>query len=155
MNDIKIERYDELPKESREIRRAVFVEEQGFKNEFDEKDNISRHFVAFFAGAAVGTCRVYFDAESGCCVIGRVAVRREWRGRGLGEALVRAAEADVLQDGKTSTVRISAQVRAVNFYKKLGYAEVGEYSTDEGVRHTLTEKTLDADVAECHGRRGA
>ena len=37
--------YDTLPDEAAEIRRAVFVEEQGFHNEFDEIDKRAKHIV--------------------------------------------------------------------------------------------------------------
>ena len=33
--------YDQLPQEAKEIRIKVFMEEQGFKNEFDEYDETS------------------------------------------------------------------------------------------------------------------
>ena len=42
-----IKLYTELPKESYEIRKKVFVEEQGFKNEFDDIDKSSTHLVLY------------------------------------------------------------------------------------------------------------
>ena len=42
---MKIKHFDTLPEDAIFIRKEVFVKEQGFKNEFDEKDN-EAHFLA-------------------------------------------------------------------------------------------------------------
>ena len=34
--------YDEIPEEAKTIREAVFIKEQGFKDEFDEIDDVSK-----------------------------------------------------------------------------------------------------------------
>ena len=36
---MEIKAYDKLPKEAKDIRREVFIDEQGFKNECDDIDN--------------------------------------------------------------------------------------------------------------------
>lgn len=38
-----IKLYDEIPKEAKTIREAVFIKEQGFKDEFDEIDDVAKH----------------------------------------------------------------------------------------------------------------
>lgn len=35
--------YDEIPEEAKTIREAVFIKEQGFKDEFDEIDDVAKH----------------------------------------------------------------------------------------------------------------
>ena len=39
--------YDTLPQCAKDIRINVFINEQGFKEEFDELDGISNHLVTF------------------------------------------------------------------------------------------------------------
>ena len=39
--------YDQLPQEAKEIRIKVFMEEQGFKDEFDDLDDLCQHLVVF------------------------------------------------------------------------------------------------------------
>lgn len=52
-----IKLYDEIPKEAKTIREAVFIKEQGFKEEFDEIDDVAKHVLLFDGDIPVGTCR--------------------------------------------------------------------------------------------------
>ena len=53
--------YDTLPDEAAEIRRAVFVEEQGFHNEFDEIDKRAKHIVLYDNNAPwAGFFKIHF-----------------------------------------------------------------------------------------------
>ena len=44
---MEIEMYEQLPEDAKRIRMKVFMEEQGFENEFDDIDNLSIHFLIF------------------------------------------------------------------------------------------------------------
>ena len=57
--------YDSLPKEAEAIRRAVFMDEQGFKDEFDDIDGTAWHIVIFDGSVPAATCRVFFDEKLG------------------------------------------------------------------------------------------
>src|SRR5438309_12115500 len=73
---------------ARPVREAVFIEEQGVPREleWDEWDERSDHAVARDTrGQAIGTARLLPDGR-----IGRMAVLRGWRGRGVGAALMEA-----------------------------------------------------------------
>ena len=39
--------YEQLPQEAKDIRIKVFMEEQGFKDEFDDLDHECKHLVVF------------------------------------------------------------------------------------------------------------
>ena len=70
------------------VRRAVFVVEQGVPEslELDEHDAGSHHIlVCDPAGRPVGAGRLKPDGQ-----IGRMAVLRDWRGRGIGSAILAA-----------------------------------------------------------------
>ena len=102
------------------------MSEQGFVHEFDDKETLSTHIVAYDGDAPVGTCRYYPlpDGEGEVFAVGRVAVGKSHRKSGLGSALVAAAELEIrLAGGKE--IRISAQVRASAFYGKLGFVPYG------------------------------
>ena len=49
-----MKRFDTLPEAAREIRTAVFMEEQGFREEFDELDGESVHLVLYCQGVEAG-----------------------------------------------------------------------------------------------------
>ena len=53
--------YDQLPQEAKEIRIKVFMEEQGFKDEFDDLDEVCKHLVVFEHQKSFVTCRYYYD----------------------------------------------------------------------------------------------
>lgn len=90
---MKIKHYNKLPDESREIRIKVFVDEQGFREEFDTQDNNAIHFLAFTEGnTSIGTCRIFKADVEGEYYLGRLAVLREYRGLAVGRQLIDAAE---------------------------------------------------------------
>ena len=67
-------------KDAFEIRKSVFVEEQGYENEFDDIDNTCDYVTVYFDGNAVGTGRLFPDpAEPGTYIFGRIAVLKEYR----------------------------------------------------------------------------
>jgi len=73
-------------KEVKAIRSKVFIEEQGVppELEWDGLDEHSYHVLAFAPdGAPIGTGRLLQDGH-----IGRIAVLQEWRGKGVGRALL-------------------------------------------------------------------
>lgn len=94
-----IKLYDEIPKEAKTIREAVFIKEQGFKDEFDEIDDVAKHVLLFEGDIPVGTCRFFFSEERNCYVIGRIAVRKEFRGKRYGEKVLQGAEQNVHSGG--------------------------------------------------------
>jgi predicted GNAT family N-acyltransferase len=131
---LEIRTYRSLPQEAVLVRTKVFVEEQGFKNEFDEVDGSALHLVAFEDGTPIGTCRLFSSDERECLVLGRLAVLKAGRGKGVGQALVRACEKRALEQGK-HRIELLAQVRAKGFYEKLGFHALDERCDDEGCPH--------------------
>lgn len=133
---------DGCPEEAKEIREKVFIEEQGFQSEFDHLDAEAAHVVVYDdKELPVATCRVFWDEEQKSYVIGRLAVRREWRGKKLGAAAVQGAEHYILQNHCHSVV-LHAQCRVRPFYEKLGFVSYGEIDEDEGCAHIWMKKEL-------------
>ena len=133
--------FDKLPEDARRIREEVFVKEQGFTIEFDDKDSISRHMVLYADGIPAGTCRVFWDDQQKSYVIGRVAVRKIFRGKHYGTELLKAAEQEVREAGG-KTLALAAQVRVKHFYESLGYTASGEEFLDEFCPHVWMRKVL-------------
>jgi predicted GNAT family N-acyltransferase len=115
-----------------QIRLAVFVREQGvpLELECDEFDPISRHVIAEAEnGQAIGTGRLLPDGH-----IGRMAVLREWRKRGVGGALLRALLAMARESGMERVV-LHAQTHALGFYARHGFESEGEEFLEAGIPH--------------------
>ena len=114
------------------VRYAVFVEEQKVppEIELDEFDPLSLHALAVDGqGRVVGTGRLLPDGH-----IGRMAVLREARGRGVGSALLQSLMQAARARGDRE-VALSAQTHAIPFYERFGFvAEGGQYD-DAGIPH--------------------
>ena len=113
------------------IRTVVFVGEQGVppELEMDERDATSVHAIAFLDGTAVGTGRLLPDAH-----IGRMAVLKEFRGKGVGGAMLKKLMAQAKHRGEREIV-LSAQVHAAPFYLAHGYQKLGEVYEEAGIPH--------------------
>lgn len=138
---MEVKVFKKLPKEAKMIRTRVFMEEQGFHNEFDEKDNISIHIVLFELSEPVATCRIYYSEERQCYVIGRLAVLMDYRGKDVGSKLLKVAEKEIL-DRKGGIAELSAQIRASAFYEKSGYFSLKDVHVEEGCPHVWMRKEL-------------
>lgn len=136
---MRIEIYDALPDQAKQIRIAVFMQEQGFTEEFDIIDEVATHFVLFDGPIPVATCRIWLDGDG--YHVGRIAVIKEYRGRGIGGKILMAAEQHVRTLGGAD-ISLHAQCRAEAFYQKCGYTPYGEIDYDEGVEHMHMKKHL-------------
>jgi predicted GNAT family N-acyltransferase len=123
----------------RAIRDAVFVREQAVPAtlEHDGRDEGAEHFVARGDdGRAVGTARLLPSGQ-----IGRVAVLREHRGRGLGRKLLDLAVATARACGHPE-VFLHAQVGTEPFYAAAGFRAEGERFVEAGIDHVTMRRTL-------------
>jgi predicted GNAT family N-acyltransferase len=134
------------------LRMQVFVEEQGVPREVevDAYDDVARHAVAVAPdGAVVGTMRLV--ARGTIVKVGRVAVDRAWRGRGIAsELLDRAME--YAQGVRAEELRLAAQTSAADLYRKAGYRAVGEPFEEAGIEHVWMVREV---VPPRRGRRGS
>lgn len=87
--------YDKLPDEAVKIRTLVFVEEQGFKDEFDSIDEIATHIVMFDGDNPVAVGRFFPSENEGEYIVGWVAVKKEYRGKNLGAEILKACEVEI------------------------------------------------------------
>lgn len=138
---MKFKIYNFLSDDAKIIRKQVFMEEQGFKNEFDDIDNISFHIVMYDENRPVATCRVYEDIVKNEYILGRLSVVKEYRGMSLGAKMIGEAEKIVKEKGGTS-IRLYAQCRVTPFYGQQGYKEYGVIEDDEGCPHIWMKKQL-------------
>lgn len=89
--------------------------------------------------AAAG--RLYPKGD-GVMGLGRLAVRKSYRGCGLGARMVEELGRKAAELG-ASVSQLDAQTRARGFYEKQGYRVCGEEHMDGHVPHVMMEKKLD------------
>jgi predicted GNAT family N-acyltransferase len=116
------------------IRMRVFVREQGVPKEIemDRDDDRALHFLAFAAGKAVGTARIVM--RHGRAKIGRMAVLKGYRGRGVGKKLLKRAVA-AARRRRAQTIYLHAQVPVIGFYEILGFQCAGPVFEEAGIPH--------------------
>lgn len=124
-----------------ELRHRVFHGEQGVPPEADQdgRDPEALHVVALADGAVRGTCRLLIEGDA--AKLGRMVVAASVRGRGVGRAVLLAAERRA-QAGGARRVELHAQLSARDFYARQGYVERGEPFVEEGIDHVTMEKPL-------------
>jgi predicted esterase YcpF (UPF0227 family)/predicted GNAT family N-acyltransferase len=126
--------WTELGDEASRIRLEVFVEEQQvpLEEELDTRDVQCLHAIAYDAdGQAMGTGRLLPDGH-----IGRMAVRKPWRGQGVGSLLLTALVDAARRRGDAEVV-LDAQLQARPFYARHGFVEEGETFIDAGIPHRV------------------
>jgi predicted GNAT family N-acyltransferase len=136
---IELMHWEDAREQASRIRFRVFVEEQGVPRdiELDDMDASCVHALAFDErGAAVGTGRLLPDGH-----IGRMAVLEQWRGRGIGTALLEKLMAKARERGHKE-VLLSAQVHAVEFYRRHGFNPAGEIYEEAGIPHRAMRRPL-------------
>ncbi|KAA2286125.1 GNAT family N-acetyltransferase [Arenimonas fontis] len=124
----------------RRVRETVFVLEQKVpeEEEWDELDPRCHHVIARDAdNRPIGTGRLTPERK-----IGRMAVLPEWRGRGVGDALLRA----LLEQARAlgwPEVGLNAQVQAIDFYARHGFQPYGERFMEAGIEHQAMRRRLE------------
>ena len=129
---VQVVSWEEAGTALRAVRTAVFIREQQVPEEleWDQFDAVSVHALAVNnAGQPVGTARLLPDGH-----IGRMAVLKEWRGQGLGSALLTKL-LQVLVKRHQFQAQLHAQTSAILFYKKFGFEIVGEEFIEAGIPH--------------------
>jgi predicted GNAT family N-acyltransferase len=128
------------------VRETVFVIEQDvpIEMERDALDPRCRHVIARDRdGTPIGAGRlVPPPAEGAPAHIGRMAVLREWRGAGVGDAMLHALLRQARELG-WHDVALNAQVSAQSFYARYGFVPVGERFMEAGIEHQAMRRRID------------
>ena len=131
--------WDSLRDHAQSLRVEVFVVEQGvpIELEWDEADEVSTHAVAYDeAGQVIATGRLLPDGH-----IGRMAVRKSARGKGIGGQVLRALLDEAKRLGYSELV-LHAQIHAVDFYLRHGFEILGEEFMEAGIPHQKMIRTV-------------
>lgn len=123
----------------RAIRTPVFIQEQQVPQqiEWDEMDPLCVHALAVDTdGTPIGTGRMAPDGK-----IGRMAVLEDWRGKGVGAAILDFLIACAQERG-IKDCRLHAQCHAMDFYLQHGFEADGEEFMEAGIPHMRMHRSL-------------
>ena len=141
---VRVARWEAEQEILRRIRTEVFIIEQKVPValEWDSVDADCRHAIAEdLAGNPIGCGRLLPDGY-----IGRVAVLRPWRGRGVGSAIL-SRLTDVARYAGFARVALKAQTHALAFYERHGFAATGAEFEEAGIPHRVMERMLEGEDA--------
>jgi predicted GNAT family N-acyltransferase len=125
------------------VREQVFCGEQGVprSEEVDGLDDLAMHLVALEPDGrgVIGTLRLL--RADGIAKIGRVAVEREWRRRGIASRMLDAAIALARERG-CGEARLAAQLNATRLYETAGFVVESEPFEQAGIVHVWMGRAL-------------
>jgi ElaA protein len=122
-----------------QLRETIFVVEQNCV--YHDIDGLDKHCFHLFARdhdsqkiiayARLVPPDLKFDVPS----IGRVICDKNYRGKGLGKALMNKAIEETIHLFKTKAIKISAQTYLDIFYGLLGFKPISECYDEDGIAH--------------------
>jgi len=136
---VEVVDYADAESDLRLVRDRVFIHEQQVPADLerDALDPQCMHVLARDAdGQAIGTGRLTPDHR-----IGRMAVLRAWRGRGVGNAMLLALMQQARERGWRE-VSLHAQASAIEFYLRHGFVPEGERFFEAGIEHQSMRRML-------------
>lgn len=121
------------------IRHDVFIDEQNVpaELEWDHLDPGATHFLILDTSnpntpdkdTPIAYARLLPEGK-----LTRMAVARKMRHKGFGKQLVLKA-LEKCQQVELTEIHLDAQIAAIEFYRKLGFIEVGDEFMDAGIKH--------------------
>jgi predicted GNAT family N-acyltransferase len=126
--------------EAFEVRRKVFVREQGISEGlvFDEHDREALHMLVKDGERVIGSARVQFLTDNQA-KLERMAVLKRYRRKGIGKEMLLFLDA-IWKDKQVQQVIIHAQFEGVPFYKLYGFNELGLPFREAGIKHIKMRK---------------
>jgi len=133
---------DEEMRDALEVRRQVFVQEQGVSEdlEYDGQDEDALQMVVKNGGRVIGTARVRFLTNNRA-KIERMAVLRLFRRRGIGSNIFSFLKRE-LKSRQTEQIIIHAQCAVIAFHKSCGFKEIGLPFWEAGIKHRKMQLQL-------------
>ncbi len=129
-------------REAFEVRKKVFVEEQGIAEylEFDGNDRQALHMVVMDGERVIGTARVLFMATNQA-KLERMAILKPFRRKGIGRRLIYYLNEE-LSKRQVEQVVLHAQYSVVAFYKSCGFEESDSPFWEVGIKHIKMQRQL-------------
>ena len=122
-----------------QLRETVFIVEQNcIYNDIDNLDQECYHLFSedqntgkIIAYTRLVPAKIKFDVPA----VGRLISDKNYRGKGLGRALMVKSIEEVCRLFNTNVVKISAQTYLLNFYVSLGFKPISQPYDEDGIEH--------------------
>ena len=123
------------------LRSEIFVVEQDcVYQDIDNKDQIAIHLLGYINKELIAYSRLfnegdYFKETS----FGRAIIKKEKRGQGYGDELVKESLKTIKNYYGNKKVKISAQAHLKTFYSKHAFIAKGKEYLEDGIPHVSME----------------
>jgi len=123
------------------VRGIVFCEEQKctYAEEFEEFDFLSVHFLGTVENEPVAVARMCLFKDY--VKVERLAVRKEYRGKGFGKKMFAFVLNEVANMGYKK-ITLHSQAYLVKFYEDFGFIKQGEKFLEVNIEHYYMEKEI-------------
>lgn len=144
LDNITFKYFDKLNDDIISLRTKIFVEEQGFTEEFDDIDDNSTFVLIYKNGKAIGTGR-FFKESADTYHLGRICVLKDYRLNGYGSIILMLLENKITSlyeniDNIDITLKLSSQNQAKAFYEKLNYIDTLNDYYEQDCLHNRLQK---------------
>jgi len=125
-----------------EVRRRVFVEEQGVSEdvEYDGLDDEALHVIVKDGDRVIGTARVRFPAAN-LAKVERMAILRPFRRQGIGSSIMSFLDGE-LKRRRIERAVLHAQSAVIGFYESCGFEKTGSPFWEAGIKHMEMQRQL-------------
>lgn len=124
--------------EMAKVRYEVFACEQKItcENDFDDKDKVCEHVLAYYENKLVGYCRLLpaglaYEKPS----IGRVLVLKEFRKNYIAQDMMSKSAEFIRENWKEKEIIISSQLYAKRLYESIGFEIISDVYDEAGIEH--------------------
>ena len=125
------------------LRKTIFIEEQGVSEtlEMDGLDDQATLILAKLNNQPIGCAR--YQLLENYIKVERVGVLKDYRGQGIGQAIMAFIEQEIASSSPVLTIKLHAQDHAISFYHHLGYQDIGEPFYEAGILHQAMIKHIE------------
>ena len=131
-NDLSKDQFFDILK----LRIEIFVVEQCcYYQELDNEDKEAFHVSIYNDGIIVAVGRIIPNFYNKEVKIGRIAVKMEYRKKGLAYKMMKDIMNFISKKYKNFSVLLSAQTYLIEFYQSFGFKEIGNTYLEDGIEH--------------------
>ena len=115
------------------LRNAVFIVEQNCPyQDIDGKDEGALHMFFEDGDEVIACLRIILNEIP---AIGRVVVHEKFRKKGVARELMQRAVGYLIDERKSTSIKLQAQVYLENFYKSLGFERISQEYLEDNIPH--------------------
>ena len=131
-NDLSKDQFFDILK----LRIEIFVVEQCcYYQELDHEDKEAFHVSIYNDGIIVAVGRIIPDHINKEIKIGRIAVKMEYRKKGIATSLMNDIMNFIAKNFPDLSILLSAQTYLVEFYQSYGFKVEGDNYLEDGIEH--------------------